>query len=60
LGQRLYDTGLLLASAYRGIYSILGCYLTARLAPHHPMHHALILGAIGVVLSTAGTIAMWN
>ena len=59
LGQPLYDTGLLLlASAYRGIYSVLGCSITARLAPRHPMRHALILGGIGVALSTAGAVAM--
>ena len=61
LGQPLFDTSLLLlASAYRGIYSVIGCYLTARLAPHHPMRHALILGGIGAVLSTAGAVAMWE
>jgi hypothetical protein len=60
-GQPLYDTGLLLlASAYRGIFSIIGCYLVARLAPHHPMRHALILGGIGTLLSMAGAVAMWD
>jgi hypothetical protein len=42
---------------YRFIFSILGCYLTARLAPENPMKHALILGGIGVLLSAAGAIA---
>ena len=42
--------------AYRLIYSIAGCYLTARLAPSHPMRHALILGAIGVIFSTMGAL----
>ncbi len=42
--------------AYRLVYSIAGCYLTARLAPSHPMRHALILGAIGVVFSTMGVL----
>lgn len=60
-GQPMFDTGqLLLASLYRGIYSVIGCYLAARLAPHHPMRHALILGGIGVLLSTAGAIALWD
>ena len=60
-GQPMFDTGqLLIASFYRGIYSIIGCYLTARLAPARPMLHALILGGIGVVLSTAGAIALWD
>lgn len=60
-GQPLHDTSLLLlASAYRGLFSVIGCYLAARLAPQHPMRHALILGGIGVVLSAAGTVAMWD
>ncbi|HSP17655.1 MAG TPA: hypothetical protein VLV78_23120 [Thermoanaerobaculia bacterium] len=50
----------LLATAYRVVISIGGCYLTARLAPDHPMGHALALGAIGVALSTIGAIATWN
>ncbi len=55
------DTGqLLLASTYRSIYAILGYCLTAWLAPRHPMRHALILGGIGLLLSTAGAIAMWD
>ncbi|MGH8630098.1 MAG: hypothetical protein ACREU7_04930, partial [Burkholderiales bacterium] len=48
---------LLLALAYRIVYAVAGCYLAARLAPRHPMRHALVLGAIGFVLSTAGAVA---
>lgn len=59
-GEPLTDTGLLLASGYRAIFSILGCYITARLASVNPMRHALILGGIGVVLSSLGAIAMWD
>ena len=54
------DSLLLLALAYRTLYGIFGCYLTARLAPHSPMGHALILGGIGVVIGTVGAIATWN
>lgn len=58
-GQPMYDTGLcLLALSYRIVYGILGGYIAARLAPRHPMRHALALGAIGFVLSLAGGIAM--
>lgn len=54
----MYDPGLnLLALSYRCVFSVLGCYLTARLAPRAPMAHALALGAIGTVLSTVGVIA---
>jgi hypothetical protein len=48
------------AFAYRFIYDVAGSYLTARLAPHRPMQHALVLGSIGLVLSMAGAIAMWD
>jgi uncharacterized membrane protein YfcA len=37
-----------------------GSYITARLAPHKPMKHALIGGAIGMVLATIGALATWN
>ena len=50
----------LLALAYRIVYGIAGCYVTARLAPDRPIQHALALGAVGVVLSTAGAIALWD
>jgi hypothetical protein len=57
-GQPMHDTGdNLLALAYRIIYAIFGCYLAARFAPRNPMRHALLLGAIGFVLSLAGAIA---
>lgn len=57
-GQPMYAAGLnLLALSYRVVYTILGGYITARLAPHAPLRHALILGAIGFVLSAAGAIA---
>lgn len=51
-------TGLfLLAFAYRAVFSTAGCYLAARLAPRNPMRHALALGVLGLVVSTAGVIA---
>jgi hypothetical protein len=56
--QPMYDTGdNLLALSYRIVYAIFGCYLAARFAPRNPMRHALVLGAIGFVLSLAGAIA---
>ncbi|WEX07944.1 hypothetical protein [Chelativorans sp. AA-79] len=50
----------LLALAYRVIFAVLGCYIAARLAPARPMLHAMILGAIGLVLSIVGAVAMWH
>jgi hypothetical protein len=57
-GGALYDTGLLLvATAYRTLISIFGCYIAARLAPDRRLRHALALGALGVLLSTLAAIA---
>ena len=58
--QYMPDSLFLLATAYRIVYSILGSYLTARLAPDRPMLHALILGVVGVLLSIAGALSTWN
>lgn len=56
-GQPMSDGLFALATAYRIVYGILGCWVTARLAPARPMAHAMALGAIGVVLSLAGLVA---
>jgi hypothetical protein len=42
-----------LAFADRVAFAVAGSYLTARLAPDRPMRHALVLGAIGLVLGIA-------
>ena len=47
---------LVVALAYRTVLSIVGCYITAALAPSRPMLHALILGFIGLVISTIAAI----
>ena len=59
-GQPMAGRLFLLAIAYRMVDGIAGGYIAARLAPHHPMRHALILGSIGVVISIAGALATWN
>jgi len=53
---RLSDLFDLFATIYRAVYAIIGCYITARLAPNRPMQHALVLGLMGVVLNTAGAL----
>jgi hypothetical protein len=56
-GQPMYETSLnLLALSYRIVYGIVGGYISARFAPRNPMRHALVLGVVGLVLSTAGAI----
>ena len=58
--QYMSDSLFVLATAYRSLYSVLGSYLTARLAPNRPMLHALILGVIGLIFSIAGALGTWN
>ena len=60
LGQQAADGPLMLATAYRTAYGIVGAYVTARLAPYRPMLHALFLGGLGMLASTAGAVATWN
>ncbi len=55
-GQTMSDSLFGLATAYRIVYGILGCWVTARLAPSQPTKHAMILGAIGFVFSLAGLV----
>jgi hypothetical protein len=57
-GEPMNDPGLnLLALSYRCVYGVLGGYIAARFAPRNPMRHAMILGAIGFVVSVLGAIA---
>ena len=57
-GQPMFDPGLnLLALSYRIVYTVIGGYITARLAPRNPMRHVLTLGAIGTIVGTAGAIS---
>ena len=50
----------LLAIAYRTMDGIIGGYIVARLAPDRPLKHALALGIIGLLLSTAGVVGTWS
>jgi hypothetical protein len=60
LGQPMSDALFLLATVYRTVYAIAGSYVTARLAPNRPMQHALLGGAVGLMLATVGAVATWN
>ena len=56
--QPMFDPRLnLLALSYRIVFTVVGSYVTASLAPHAPMRHAWLLGIIGFVIGTAGAIA---
>jgi H+/Cl- antiporter ClcA len=57
-GEPMYSPGLnLLALAYRIVYTILGGYIAARLAPRNPMRHVLVLAIIGLIMGISGVIA---
>jgi hypothetical protein len=60
LGQPASDHVLLLATFYRTVYAVITSYVVARLAPNRPMGHALVGGAIGLLLSTVGAVTTWN
>lgn len=57
-GEPMWDHGLnALALGYRIVYGIAGGYVAARFAPRNPMRHAMLVGALGFVLSVLGAIA---
>jgi hypothetical protein len=60
MDQPIDDALALLASSYRWVIGIAAAWLTARLAPHSPMRHAILLGALGAVVSLIGVVVTWN
>jgi hypothetical protein len=46
--------------SYRFIFNTIGCYLAAKLAPAKPMRHAMALGLLGFLISSAGAVFMWS
>jgi hypothetical protein len=60
LGQPPGSGPLLLATAYRTVYGVIGSYIAARLAPARPMMHAMVAGILGFVVSVVGAVATWN
>ncbi len=51
---------LLLATAYRSLYGVISAYVIARLAPNRPMGHALLAGALGLLVTALGAAATWS
>jgi len=60
MGEPMSDGLAVLASSYRLVIGVAGAWLTAKLAPANALKHAMILGAIGVLLGTASVVATWN
>jgi peptidoglycan/LPS O-acetylase OafA/YrhL len=58
--QLMSDSLFALAAAYRALFTVAGGYVTARLAPDRPMHHAWILAGIGLVAGLAGVVAYYT
>lgn len=59
-GQTMSDSLFALATAYRLLIGVASGWLVARIAPDRPVWHAVVLGAIGLVISMASSIATWN
>ena len=55
-GEPMAGALFMVATGYRIVYTILGGYITARLAPHAPVRHALILGLVGLVAGLIGVM----
>ena len=54
-------TGMLVfALVYRMVYTVLGGYVTAWLAPQSAMKHVYVLAVIGQLGGIAGVIAGWS
>jgi peptidoglycan/LPS O-acetylase OafA/YrhL len=60
LGESMTGGLFVWATVYRVVYTVLGGYVTATLAPRRPMSHVMALGAVGVVVATVGAVAAWN
>jgi hypothetical protein len=57
-GEPMFDNGLnALALSYRLVYTLLGGFVTSRLAPASPMRHVNVLAIIGLIAGTAGAVA---
>jgi hypothetical protein len=60
-GAPMRDHGLLIiAFAYRAVFSIAGAYVTAFIAREKAMKAAVTLGVIGSLLWLVGAIIMWE
>lgn len=54
---RMPDALFVVPAVYRALFTVLGGYLTARLAPSRPMAHAWVLAGFGLLGGVAGVFA---
>lgn len=59
-GQELTTWMLLLALAYRCLFTIAGGFVTAKLSQQTPIRNVKILAIIGVIGGALGVIAGWD
>src|SRR5262245_30835049 len=59
-GEPMSSGLFVLATIYRVAFTVLGGFITARIAPRKPMTHVLVLGIIGIAAATVGLAATWN
>ena len=60
IGQPVSSGPLIPATIYRAVYGVIGAYVAASLAPNRPMLHAMVLGALGLLVCIAGAAFTWN
>lgn len=60
MGEPMDNALSVLATSYRVVISVIGAWLTAKLAPRNPMKHAMALGYLGTVLALVGVAVTWN
>jgi hypothetical protein len=56
-GQTMSDPLFAVALAYRVLYTVVGGWITARLAPRSPMRHVRVLAVIGLIAGSLGVVA---
>ncbi len=59
-GGYLSNAHSVLATVYRTIFTVLGGYVTVRLAPNKPMRHVMILAILGTLGGLLGLISTWD
>lgn len=48
------------ALAYRSLFTVVGGWIAARLAPGRPMTHVAVLSVLGLAGGTAGVVLTWD
>jgi hypothetical protein len=56
-GQPMTTSLFVLALAYRTVFTVLGGFVTAKLAPDRPMRHGWILAGVGTLGGIGGVVA---